>query len=306
MSDLFRLIDQAEAHPGPWILVSLVRTEGSTYRKKGAHMLVSPSEHLGMISGGCLEADVAARCRSLFSSSQRALKLEIDTRRLLGCDGRLTLLAERLPVTLLEQFRRLQSERARSVLSVFPPGPRWRKATLEREPLPGAYCQEVDPPLRLLIFGATPGATPLKNMAGLLGWECDHLILPSDPQGRRADQETALADLRALAQWRVDERTACVVMNHNVGRDVEVLTALWNTPTPFLGLLGGRKRRDEILERLAFGPGDLDLDARHLYAPVGLDLGAEGAAEIALEVCAEVQKVFARCKRGMPAATGAR
>jgi xanthine/CO dehydrogenase XdhC/CoxF family maturation factor len=128
-------------------------------------------------------------------------------------------------------------------------------------------------------------------MGSILGWECQPIALASDP--RRRGDEVAVVDVCQLAEWRIDERTACVVMNHHVGRDLEVLSALWHTATPFLGLLGGRKRRDEILQRLAFGPEPVNLDSRHLYAPVGLPLGAEGAAEIALEICGQVQSVFA-------------
>ena len=294
MSDLFRLFEQADSRPGPWVLVSLVHTEGSTYRKVGAHLLVSPSQHFGMLSGGCLEADVAQRSRAFLESGEASAQWVIDTRPLLGCQGLLTLVAERLPARLLEEVIGLRQARRSAVLNIFGPGPDWRPACLGEAPLEGAYSQTVLPPLRLLVFGSSPGSLPLLDMARLLGWEAERMVLPGDPNVRHLQGEANLVDLRALA-GRVDRWTACVVMNHHVGRDAEVLASLWDTPTPFLGLLGSRRRRDQILERLAFPPAGVGIDpeSRILYAPVGVKLGAEGAPQIALEICAQVQCVFA-------------
>ena len=292
MSDLFSILPQIAGDPGPWVLVTLVRAEGSTYRKAGAHLLVSPARHIGMLSGGCLEADVAARCAPLFNASSEPLEMVIDTRRLLGCDGQLTLLAEPLPEALPSWIDNVLTQRRNLSLHSSRPGPQWKPTSLEV----GArdFSHEVLPPLRLGIFGSGPGALPLKQMSGVLGWEAVQWVLASDPASRYPSDAwsvlpTASAILRS--SW-VDERSACILMNHHVGRDADLLAQLWNSPTPFLGLLGSRRRRDQILGRLAFETA-LDLSVRELYAPVGIDLGAEGASEIALEICSQVQRVFA-------------
>jgi xanthine/CO dehydrogenase XdhC/CoxF family maturation factor len=58
----------------------------------------------------------------------------------------------------------------------------------------------------------------------------------------------------------------------------------------YVGLIGPRRRRDEILSDLL----DSGVELRsQLFAPAGLDLGAEGPEEIALSVIAEIEKVFA-------------
>ena len=84
-------------------------------------------------------------------------------------------------------------------------------------------------------------------------------------------------------------------MNHHFGRDLELVQALWKSSSPFLGLLGSRKRKDQLLEKLVFNP-QIDLESRHLFAPVGLDLGAEGPQQIALEICAQIQQVLSVAK----------
>jgi len=62
MSDLSQLLafrDRQQAANVPLLLVTIVRTAGSTYRKPGARLLLtSDGQHEGTISGGCLEADL--------------------------------------------------------------------------------------------------------------------------------------------------------------------------------------------------------------------------------------------------------
>lgn len=75
-------------------LATVVRTAGSTYRKAGARMLISQEgETLGLVSGGCLEREVAEHGRKVLRTLKPVL-LSYDTRRLLGCNGALELLIE--------------------------------------------------------------------------------------------------------------------------------------------------------------------------------------------------------------------
>ena len=166
------------------------------------------------------------------------------------------------------------------------PGPGWFPTSIT--PRDNAFEHDLAPSLRLLVFGSGPGVPPLLRMAEVLGWESEQLVLAGDPAvplRPRADWTVLPSAVSAVSQ--VDERTVCIVMNHHVGRDTETLLALWNTSTPFLGMLGSRRRRDEILERIAWS---VDLESRVLHAPVGIELGAEGAAAISLEICAQIQR----------------
>lgn len=295
MSDLFSLLPQVDFQQGPWVLVTLIDTQGSTYRNVGARLLVSPTGPLGMISGGCLEADIARRCAPLLQGEVPALEMTIDTRHLLGCDGRLTLVAETLTKSLAEEVMEVANTRQSRVLSTFRPGPAWQGSVVGEQALSEDFHEELLPPRRLLVFGSTPGARPLLEMGRILGWQAEQVVLSSDPRSVEPKLEaTLLSHPSQIKKLSPDPWTPCVVMNHHVGRDLEVVRSLWHTPIPFLGLLGSRRRRDEILEGLAFASGqpEIDLDARKLYAPVGLSLGGEGPADIALEICAQIQQVM--------------
>jgi xanthine/CO dehydrogenase XdhC/CoxF family maturation factor len=86
----------------------------------------------------------------------------------------------------------------------------------------------------------------------------------------------------------LDAECFAVVMNHNFADDQAYLRALLKTPVAYIGVLGPRQRTDRMLRSLvAEGP----LDEGRVYGPVGLDIGTDGAEQVALAVIAEVLAV---------------
>lgn len=88
----------------PLVLATVAHTLGSTYRKAGAQMLIAADGGAaGLLSGGCLEADLLERARTVLESGQSALA-SYDTRSSddplwgigLGCEGAMTILLIRL------------------------------------------------------------------------------------------------------------------------------------------------------------------------------------------------------------------
>jgi len=83
----------------------------------------------------------------------------------------------------------------------------------------------------------------------------------------------------------IDGECYAVVMNHNFADDQAYLRALLKTPVSYIGMLGPRQRTDRMLHNLAAeGP----VDEGRVYGPVGLDIGTDGAEQVALAVLAEV------------------
>ncbi len=85
-------------------LASVVRIEGSAYRAVGTRMVVrADGSAFGLVSGGCLEADLVARARQLAVGGAEIVRY--DTRSDedlvwglgLGCDGMVDVLLERIP-----------------------------------------------------------------------------------------------------------------------------------------------------------------------------------------------------------------
>ena len=86
------------------VLGTIIGTEGSTYRKTGAMMLIAEDgSHRGLISGGCLEADLAQHATSVFKQDEaRIVSYDLSAGEDLiwglgiGCEGVIRLLLQRL------------------------------------------------------------------------------------------------------------------------------------------------------------------------------------------------------------------
>lgn len=82
-------------------------------------------------------------------------------------------------------------------------------------------------------------------------------------------------------------------MSHNYEYDRDVLKKLLNTQTPYIGILGPRKRFDKMqqeFKKLEIKLSDFDL--QRIHSPIGLDIGAEAPDEIALSIISEIQSKF--------------
>ena len=86
------------------VLATVIHTEGSTYSKAGRHILIRANgEHEGLLSGGCLEGDLAEQARSVFATATPRI-ITYDMRDAaddlwgigLGCNGMLQILLQRL------------------------------------------------------------------------------------------------------------------------------------------------------------------------------------------------------------------
>ena len=92
-----------------------------------------------------------------------------------------------------------------------------------------------------------------------------------------------LADVLPL-----DAGCYAVVMTHNFADDQGYLRALLQTPVSYIGMLGPRQRTERMLRNLG---AEGTVDEARVYGPVGLDVGTDGAEQVALSVIAEVLAV---------------
>src|SRR2546430_5067521 len=131
MKALQQIIERVAGNPAqPLALATLVQTEGSTYRKPGARLLVEANgTTLGVLSGGCLEEEISRYGRRVINDGSAVL-LSFDTRPLYGCDGRLKILVEPLPAAgtngnLITEVGRLLAQRdVCRIRTCFQGGPR--------------------------------------------------------------------------------------------------------------------------------------------------------------------------------------
>jgi len=163
-----------------------------------------------------------------------------------------------------------------------------------------AFINRYDPPRRLLIIGAVQIAQALAGLARELG--IDTIVI--DPRARFLTEErfpgVRLDDRwpdEAVAAFVPGPATAVVTLSHDTKIDDPALMAALAAPTGYVGALGSRRSHAARRERLAAaGVSDADLD--RIDAPVGLDIGAIGPAEIALSIAAAMIGAFNGHDRG--------
>lgn len=301
---------------GDSILATLVSAEGSSYRRPGARMLVTPAgDRVGSISGGCLEEDVLARAGQVRTSG-RAETVTYDTTSEndlvwgvgLGCHGVVRVLLERVPaqpawaVVLGENL----SARRPTKLAVVhgPAGSADLGTRLAGESLAigraaaEVFVETIEPPPALAIFGAGDDAQPLARLAHELGWR----VTVADPRAAfataarfpSADALVVGPATELGSRVALDNGTAAVVMTHHYVHDVPLLRQLLPQPLAYLGLLGPRKRAEKILADLTReGFAVTPETCARLHAPVGLDLGATAPETVALSIVAEIQAKLA-------------
>jgi xanthine dehydrogenase accessory factor len=140
---------------------------------------------------------------------------------------------------------------------------------------------------RLLILGAGPETSTLVPLLRELGW---WVCLAErrarwNGKGISADACLQVGPAAAIHDAGAD---AVLVMHHDFELDREALDALAGTDIDFVGLLGPRRRRDDLFKLLA--PGQRDALSPRLRSPVGLDLGGRGPQAIALSIAAQLQQ----------------
>ncbi|MGI9272256.1 MAG: XdhC family protein [Woeseiaceae bacterium] len=264
-SKLLRFFEVRRAREEPLVLVTVSDTKGSTYSKAGDQMLIDANGvACGMLSGGCLESDLAARAQVVSESGDsQTVTYELaseddDVWGLgIGCDGSMEI--------------------------------ELRSITAQDD-----YSQFVRPvPVQLLVLGAGLDAVPLARLAVEVGWRgtiVDHRPAYIDNNDIPSDFEKHCAEPSQLAATvNFDVYDFAIVMSHHLSSDREYLRQLADSSIPYVGLLGPPARKERLLTEL--GEYASKISAR-LHGPAGLNLGGRGPEPIALSILAEMQQLL--------------
>ncbi|MDQ0439610.1 xanthine dehydrogenase accessory factor [Kaistia dalseonensis] len=146
------------------------------------------------------------------------------------------------------------------------------------------------PPPRLVVIGAVHISQALAPMARIAGFD----VTIIDPRTAFATTER-FPDVALLPQWpeeafetiALDPFTALAALTHDPKIDDFALSAALSADCFYVGALGSRKTHAKRLDRLqALGlPGEVTARIR---APIGLAIGAQSPAEIAVSILAEI------------------
>ena len=301
-------------------LATVVRIDGSSYRRPGAKLLIEDDGRtIGGVSGGCLEADVRGIALHVIETGTPQL-LHYDTGADdhtvwglgLGCNGSVDIFVQ--PATVPETLRvlteigaRLDGTSAFGISTVVEGSSavgetrvvddvgaaRSRVETIDGRTV---FTEILDAPPSLIVCGAGDDARALVAYASDAGFAVTvvdhrHAFLAADrfPSAKRLVHLRPEAAAGALA---IDARTLAVVKTHSFVHDRDWLRVFLTTRVSYIGVLGPRARADQMLEEIG------ERRDPRVFAPVGLSLGADGPEQIAISVVAELLAVLTRQQPG--------
>jgi xanthine dehydrogenase accessory factor len=302
-------------------LATVVSTWGSAPVPVGGQLVVAPDERFeGSVSGGCVEAEVITAAASVIAAGRPRLLTfgvadETAWRTGLPCGGRIEVYVEALDrnsgapyldAVLAARHARsplvVSTDLTSGVREIFdertaPAGEiadclRSGKSEAVETPAGRAFLHALLPAPHLVIVGATQIGQILSDLARRLGW---HVTLV-DPRAAFSSEDR-FGDVARLTEWPapslgtlgLDRRTAVVALTHVGAIDDEALIAALRSSCAYVGALGSKRTHAARLERLRKAAiGDATL--ARIRAPIGLPIGAEGPAEIAVAILAEIVK----------------
>lgn len=156
----------------------------------------------------------------------------------------------------------------------------------------GEFVHIHNPPLRLVIIGAVHIAQGVIPMARQAGYD----IKVIDPRGAFATG-ARFPDITLHTTWPedvlpglgVDARTALLALTHDPKIDDPALSIALKSECFYIGALGSKKTQASRVERLQ-KMGFSDAVIARIHGPIGLPIGAKGAAEIAISIMAEMTR----------------
>jgi xanthine dehydrogenase accessory factor len=309
-------------------LATVIQTWGSAPQPVGSQLLVdADGDFLGSVSGGCVEAEVITEAADVIATGEpKALEFGVEDTTAwkvgLACGGAIRIFVEKVetgggfPDSVLHRL--VDDVEARHKVALVTnlatgahslarsPGDlghdlapalenafRCDKSVALAASDGEVFINVFNPTIRLIIVGAVHVAQPLVSMARALGYD----VMIVDPRSAFATEER-FADVEISREWPdealpkigLDARTALIALTHDPKIDDPGLICALSSDAFYVGALGSRKTHAKRVERL-LKAGISAADIARIHAPIGLDIGAQGAAEIALSIMAEITAV---------------
>ncbi|MBX9949929.1 MAG: XdhC family protein [Candidatus Obscuribacterales bacterium] len=309
-------------------LATVVKTSGPSYRSPGSRSIVGDDGSFrGGLSAGCLEGDISCRLDGEKRSFvvEYDLSAEDDVRGFpFGCGGAVEILVEQLPnaqamhavewFSLLDQpavlLTAISSDGSIEIgarygmnascdstyhgklklpgmealaLSVLSER-KSRIAELESNGKPiNIFAEYYEPPISVYVFGDGEDAQVLESCATAHGFNITRVA-----RNQLRSGESLIRMFPRIGH------AYSVVMAHDLNIDSDVVHQLLQLNPPYLGIMGPRSRTERMFKSFE-RKWHAAIHRGNIFAPIGLDIGAETPREIALSVLAEIHTV-ARCR----------
>ncbi|MCY1693751.1 XdhC family protein [Curtobacterium sp. SL109] len=298
---------------GTVVVATAVDIAGSAPNGTGTSMAVLPGgQVVGTISGGCVEGALHTVAEEVLETGDAVLErfgfTDTDTDAdadasatvpdaawaapALRCGGRVDVLVHRVTpadTVVVEALRRAAAGVPTSLGLSLAPATLGTPVTNPDGCGGRVFTEHAGGRARCLVVGAVEFAVAVTNAAAMLGYAVS-VYDPSPvfltPERFPAAQELVLGwPARTLADTAIDGSTVVVVLSHDDRFDAAVVDIALRRGAAYVGAMGSRATHGRRLAELrALGTPDLE----RLRSPIGLDIGAQTPAEVAVAVMAEV------------------
>jgi xanthine dehydrogenase accessory factor len=221
--------------------------------------------------------DVKVGERTIVDASQRAPSVE-------GFAG--------VGAAATDQLRERTADAVPALLDIGADGGLHQATRVEPSGAPRLFLDPISGAQRLIIAGAGHIAQPLAQLGSMLGFHVtvidDRVAFANRERFPTADEIITRPFAAAIESLRLDRHCYLISVTRGHAFDEQVVrTALKHSNGAFIGMIGSRRRVKATLERI--GEEGIDADALdNVHAPLGVDIGAETPAEIAVAIIAEI------------------
>ena len=270
-------------------------------------------QYFGLLSGGCLEADIVLNARKVIEKNLTLTVVydsndedDITFKFGLGCGGKIYIMLQ--PITnendlcLTEIFNAIKNRQAgiyhqkisdtKTFFYTEKEDFNFRNKIEKRDD--GEWLlSKVCPEPHILIFGGGVDSRPVVRIAKELGWLVT-IVDPRVAKARRENFPTVDFILRKIDDeisehisfYKVD---AALIMSHSLKIDALSLSKLQSNSLDYVGLLGPKHRLEVVLEMASIKESEL---TNKVFSPAGFDIGGELPESIALSILAQCHAVL--------------
>lgn len=299
------------------IFATIVKTEGSSYRKKWTQMVVADDlEFAGHLSGGCVEKEVLRQAQMVFASGKNVLFPYDGTYRL-GCKGIIYVLLEIIDKdhfnAAYEQIKICEAQRLsfkqgiedlendlKQTFFQFEGKKTKYYLNKKNEPVNATALRTILPQKQVIIIGSEFDSDQLSKLAHQLGYQVTQIVGLNYTIPKNTAYPVIYVEPEMLAEKvKFDKRTAVLLMTHTYSRDLHFVQILLKEDVAYIGTLGPKQRKAEMINYLFEHFANLPdtqpevLDKiGEIKGPIGINIPSKTPEEIAVAVLAQLVEVF--------------
>ena len=315
MKELMKKLKEEVVHGNACYLVALIESEGSTPRSSGAYMLVNKEGWVaGTVGGGGMEyAAVCEAQKKLLADECKsfAKRFDLTTAAGMACGGYCSLQYCYLPASketeILAEYILYKLNGSYPWWLLIPMGEgmitvedalplKKHQGYYELDGLE-YYAEQYNYDGRVFVFGAGHVARELVPLLSHLGFTCvviDDRAEFADPAVFPTANRVQQADYTKLEQVCSPHcKDYAVVMTRGHIHDANCERFLLNTPVGYIGVMGS-KNKAKLAREALLADGYSEAQLERITTPIGLNIGSETPAEIAVSIAAQLIKVRSR------------